>query len=212
MARSEQHREYEQPALSRRTLDPDPMVEFGRWYDRAEAAGIRDPSAMALATVSEAGWPEVRIVLMKAYDGEGIVFYTNLESAKARALAARPRAEANFFWKELDRQVRLQGAVEQVSEALADDYFARRPRGSQLGAWASRQSRTVDSRETLEAEYEACARRFAGRPVPRPPLWGGFRLRPQRVELWQGRPDRLHERFRYRLAESGAWALDRLAP
>jgi pyridoxamine 5'-phosphate oxidase len=182
------------------------------WFDEARASPeLLEPNAIQLATADSAGRPSVRTVLVKALDERGIVFYTGYGSAKARDLAANPRASAVFAWLPLERQVRLSGPVERVERAETDAYFATRPRGSQLGAWASPQSDVVSSRAELEARMAEVQARFAGSTVPAPPEWGGFLLRPEEVEFWQGRPDRLHDRLRYRL-DGPTWVSERLAP
>ena len=187
--------------------------QFRGWFDTATdpASAIVEPNAIQLATVGAGGRPSVRTVLVKAWDERGIVFYTNYESAKADDLAASPYAAAVFAWLVLERQVRLSGPVEKVSRAETEAYFASRPRGSQLGAWASPQSTVVASRAELEAREQAVHARFGTDPVPAPPNWGGYRLRPDVVEFWQGRADRLHDRIRYR-ADGSAWVIERLAP
>jgi pyridoxamine 5'-phosphate oxidase len=172
---------------------------------------LLEPNAMTLATVDAAGQPAARTVLLKAIDPRGLTFYTNLDSRKARELAANPKAALLFWWPPHARQVRFEGTIEAVDEAEADAYFATRPRGSQLGAWASAQSSVIADRAALEAAEQEIAERFAGGPVPRPPFWGGYRLTPERVEFWQGRTNRLHDRLRYtRLADG--WQIERLAP
>jgi pyridoxamine 5'-phosphate oxidase len=198
------------PALRRADLDPDPLVQFERWFaEAAESAPLAE--AMTLATVDAEGDPDARMVLLKGVDDRGFRFFTNLESAKAAQLAARQRAALVLYWRELDRQVRVRGPVERLSERESDEYFATRPRGSQLGAWASPQSRPVESRAVLDAGLEAIEQRFADGPVSRPPGWGGYLLEPHAIEFWQGRVGRLHDRFRYS-REDEAWAIERLGP
>lgn len=191
-------------------LDPDPVRQFEAWYADAEAAGVAQPDATALATATADGQPSVRLVLLKAYDGRGFVFFTNRESRKAGELAANPRAALALYWQPLRRQVRVEGVVEIVSEAEATAYFATRPRGSRLAAWASPQSRPVSDRVALDALYAGVEARFPG-DVPLPPFWGGYRVVPQAIEFWQGRENRLHDRFRYERSTDG-WAMTRLAP
>lgn len=172
----------------------DPFALFDEWFATARANEPNDPEGMALATADASGQPSVRMVLLKGHDSNGFIFYTNEESAKAEQLASNPRAALLFHWKSLRRQVRIEGKVEQVSDAQADDYFATRARDSKLGAWASDQSRPLDSRATFEQRFDDMKRKFDGQEVPRPPHWGGFRLIPERFEFWTDRPSRLHER------------------
>jgi pyridoxamine 5'-phosphate oxidase len=189
----------------------DPFEWFKSWYAEAEAAEPVDPNAMSLATVGEDGLPSVRIVLLKEWDRRGFVFYTNLMSDKGRALAARPQAALNFYWKSLSRQVRIVGGVERVGEDEADAYFAGRPRISQLGAWASKQSRPLESRAALLARVDEVDKAYAEGAVPRPPHWSGFRLAPRRIEFWQAGEFRLHDRFVF-AKQMEDWALERLYP
>ena len=203
--------EYGERGLRRSDLVADPLEQFTRWFDEARSATILEPNAMTLATVDAAGQPSARTVLLKAVDRRGLTFYTNLESRKARELAANPKAALLFWWPAQGRQVRFEGEIERVDEAEADAYFATRPRGSQIGAWASAQSSVVADRATLDAAEREIAARFADGPVPPPPFWGGYRLVPTRVEFWQGRINRLHDRLRYTRRGEG-WELERLAP
>ena len=192
---------------------PDPLAEVRRWYGEAVAAGVPEPDAMALATASPDGMPSVRIVLLKGIDERGIRFFTNHESRKGRELEANPRAAVTLYWQPLDRAVRLEGAVERLAEEESDAYFASRGRGSRLGAWASRQGAPLPDRSALEAALAEAAARHPGEDVPRPPYWGGFRLVPSAVELWQGRPNRLHDRVHWvRDSPEGAWREGRLSP
>jgi pyridoxamine 5'-phosphate oxidase len=192
-------------------LAADPLEQFRIWLQAAEAAGVDQPDAMTLATVSDSGAPSARVVLLKGVDHRGFAFFTDLRSQKAVELAAEPRAALVFVWLPLHRQVRVEGMVERVTDAESDTDFAARVRGGQISIWASSQSREIPDRAVLEARIPAVEATYEGRPVPRPPFWGGFRLRPSAVELWQGRPDRLHDRFRYERAGEG-WRIRRLAP
>jgi pyridoxamine 5'-phosphate oxidase len=205
-------RDYTQEGLDERGLPPEPIALFRAWLDEAIAADPLDPTAMTLATVDAEGRPAARVVLLKSCDERGFVFYTNYASRKARELDANPRAALVFYWPALDRQVRIEGEVAKTSPAESAAYFATRPLASQLGAWASRQSEPVAGREDLERALAAVAERFAGGAVPLPEFWGGYRVRPARVEFWQGRPSRLHDRIVYRRREDGGWTLERLQP
>jgi pyridoxamine 5'-phosphate oxidase len=191
----------------------DPVALFELWLDEATRSEINDPEAMALATVDEEGLPDVRMVLCKGADKRGLVFYTNIESAKGRELKAQPRAAALFHWKSLRRQARFRGAVTEVTAAESDAYFASRPRGSQIGAWASQQSRPLASRAALECAVEAYERRFDDAEVPRPEYWRGYRLDPVEIEFWRDRPSRLHERLLFKRQNTeAAWEKRLLYP
>jgi pyridoxamine 5'-phosphate oxidase len=189
----------------------DPFTLFDEWFAEASASEPNEPEAMTLATAGADGQPSARMVLLKAHGREGFVFYTHEQSAKGRDLSENPRAALLFHWKPLGRQVRIEGNVERVSDAEADAYFASRARDSQLGAWASDQSRPLDSRATFEHRFEEAKRRFDGQDVPRPPSWGGYRVLPQRIEFWTARPHRLHDRRRFTLAD-GSWSEGLLYP
>ena len=199
------------PGLHRDMLDPDPVAQFSRWLADAEAAGLPEPNAMVLATVSAAGQPRGRTVLLKSHDAGGFVFYTNRTSRKGTDLAAVARACLTFPWYALRRQVIIEGTVQELSTPDSEPYFHSRPRGSQLGAWASRQSTVIGSRDELEKRYAELEQRWACEPVPMPDFWGGYRVVPAVIEFWQGRVNRLHDRFRYRRA-GDAWVIERQAP
>jgi pyridoxamine 5'-phosphate oxidase len=199
-------------ALRKRDLDADPFVQFRLWFDAAKAANLPEPDATTLATATPDGKPSARMVLLKGCDERGFVFFTNFHSRKARELADNPWAALVLYWAELDRQIRIEGRVEQTSAQEANAYFVTRPLGSRLGAWASTQSDVLPNREVLEDAMRSRAAQFGAGLVPRPPHWGGFRVVPDLIEFWQGQPDRLHDRLRYRRAEDGKWILERLAP
>lgn len=198
--------------LRRRDLDPDPIKQFANWFTAAIEAGIRDVNAMSLATADRDAKPSVRIVLLKGFDQDGFVFFSNYESEKGRQLEENPHAALAFYWIELDRQIRIGGRVEKTSREESEHYFHSRPLGSQLGAWASRQSEVLDARRILDARMVQMSERFADKPIPLPPHWGGYRVRHEMMEFWQGRQNRLHDRFRYSRTDSGEWRIDRLAP
>ncbi len=198
--------------LSEDNLLADPVAQFERWFEDARRAGVHEPNAMTLATVGSGGQPSARVVLLKGVDRRGLTFFTNLASRKSRELEANPRAALVFWWGPLARQVRFEGAIEAAGEAEADAYFASRPRGAQIGAWASAQSSVLASREALEAAVVSLGERFAAGRVPRPDFWGGLRLVPVRVEFWQGRSDRLHDRLCYLRRADDGWRIERLAP
>jgi len=204
----------EQPsALTKASVDPNPIRHFEQWFAEAGATGMseQDAVSMTLATADELGQPAARIVLMKGFDDHGFVFYTNYHSRKGQDLAQNSRACLLFYWSPLWRQVRIEGEVEKVSEAESDEYFHSRPLGSKLGAWASDQSERVESRKQLEKRFEEFSGKFAD-TVPRPPHWGGYRVKPDVIEFWQGRENRLHDRLRYTRQPDGNWLIERLAP
>lgn len=202
--------EYALKRLDEEDVDPDPFRQFHAWLAEAIEARVPEPTAMTLATVDVPGRPSARIMLLKALDERGFVFYTNFESRKGAELASRPHAALTFFWKELERQARIEGAVEKVSAAEADEYFASRPLGSRIGACASTQSAEIESRQWLEARVKATETRYGDNP-PRPPHWGGYRVIPAWLEFWQGRQNRLHDRIAYTKTDDG-WKITRLSP
>jgi pyridoxamine 5'-phosphate oxidase len=199
-------------ALSEADVDPDPFVELARWYEAARAAAGDRADDMVVATATPDGEPSARVVLLRGLDERGLCFYTNTDSHKGRELSANPRAALVLHWPELGRQVRVTGAVGRLDEAEAVEYWRNRPRPSQLSAWASPQSQPVGSRAELEAEVARVGARFGEGDVPLPPFWGGYRVVPDTIELWEHRDDRLHDRLRYRRDPAGAWMLERLAP
>lgn len=203
--------EYSMHGVARRDLDPDPIKQFAIWFTAAVEAGIREVNAMTLATISPENRPAARVVLLKGYSHDGFVFYTSYRSEKGRHLAKNPSAALVIHWKELERQIRIEGTVKKISREESKRYFHSRPLGSQLGAWASRQSEVIDARRILEARQAEMEKRFAGKEVPLPANWGGYVVQPERMEFWQGRPNRLHDRFRY-TREGNGWRIDRLAP
>jgi len=198
--------------LRRSDLNPDPIKQFANWFTTAIETGIRDVNAMSLATAGQDAKPSVRIVLLKSFDEDGFVFFTNYESEKGKQLEANPYAALGFYWIELDRQIRISGKVDKTSREESQTYFHSRPVGSQLSAWASRQSAVLDGRRVLDARMEEMNERFADKRVPLPPHWGGYRLKPDNMEFWQGRSNRLHDRFRYTRHSDGSWLIERLAP
>ena len=204
-------RDYASAGLAEADALPDPLAQFERWFDDARRAEVHEPNAMTLATVDATGQPAARMVLLKGVDARGLAFFTNRDSRKALELLANPRAALVFWWGPLQRQVRFEGTIEEVDAAEADAYFASRPRGSQLAAWASAQSSVIAHRAALEAEERRHRERFGEGEVPRPPFWGGYRLRPAVVEFWHGRASRLHDRLRYTRTPEG-WRIERLAP
>jgi pyridoxamine 5'-phosphate oxidase len=204
-------RDYSRARLDEASVHPDPLVEFARWFEEALKAESRDPNAMTLATASADGTPSARIVLLKGFDERGFVFFTDYRSRKGEELEKNPRAALVFYWPELERQVRIAGTVSVTEREESEQYFGSRPRGSRISAWISHQSQVIGSRQQLEAQISQIERRYPGDDVPLPPYWGGFRLRPQSIEFWQGRPNRLHDRIRY-TRDSERWRIERLSP
>ncbi len=201
------------PALNKSNVDRNPIKQFEKWFQELPAAGVneQDSISMTLATATKNGKPSARIVLMKSFDDQGFVFYTNYNSRKGEELSENPRACLLFYWPQLWRQVRIEGAVEKVSDEESEHYFHSRPLGSKTGAWASNQSQPIGSRDELEKRFQEFDLKFADN-VPRPPHWGGYRVKPETIEFWQGRENRLHDRIRYSLPGDGIWTIERLAP
>lgn len=205
-------KEYTQQSLEGADVLPDPIAQFERWFEEAQQAQIHEPNAMHLATVSAEGYPNARVVLLKGIEDGCFLFYTNYTSRKGQNIQQQPRVALTFFWPELERQVRIEGAATQLSDERSTAYFRSRPRGSQLGAWVSPQSEVIADRSVLTERQQELAERFADQPIPRPDQWGGYAVRPHTVEFWQGRPSRLHDRLRYQRQENNAWIIERLAP
>lgn len=201
-----------QTELRRADLADDPIEQFRRWYEEVAEVVEGQATAVTLSTVGQDGAPSARVVLLKGYDADGFIFYTNYGSPKASDIAVHNTVCLNFWWERLMRQVRISGTAERVSMAESEAYFATRPRGSQLGAWASQQSEPLASRDILEKRFAEVEARFENDPIPCPPHWGGYRVRPAAMEFWQGRSDRLHDRFRYRRNAEGVWEVERLNP
>ena len=212
MSFADLRKEYMQRGLAEGDVDDDPIRQFQAWFDAARAASPFEPNAMALATVGADGRPSVRMVLLKGLDERGFVFYTNYESRKGRELEDTPWAALDFFWPEMERQVRVEGNVERVTAEESDNYFHSRPVGSQLGAAASRQSEVIPDRDVLERRVAELGEQYRDQEIPRPEYWGGYRVVPDFIEFWQGRLNRLHDRLRYRLSADGSWKIERLSP
>jgi pyridoxamine 5'-phosphate oxidase len=203
---------YSASSLDESTAGRDPLLLFHRWFDEARAAGLILPEAMTLCTANKAGRPSGRQVLLKEADEQGFVFYTNYQSQKAQELESNPQASLVFFWAQLERQVRVEGLVSRVSAAESDEYFQTRPRDSQIGALASPQSEVIPGRDALQRRFDELAAQFGDRRIDRPEHWGGYRVRPDRIEFWKGRPGRLHDRLLYERQADGTWTIKRLAP
>jgi pyridoxamine 5'-phosphate oxidase len=204
-------KEYTSAGLDKAGVDPDPIVQFHEWFENAVEADLHEPNAMILATATTDGKPSARTVLLKGYDERGFVFYTNYEGRKAAELEVNPTCALLFYWGELERQVRIEGRASRLSSEESDAYFAGRPRGSRLGAWASEQSHPVEDRSILEERVRALEAEYEGREIPRPPFWGGYRVEPDTIEFWQGRENRLHDRIVYHRSGRG-WKIVRLQP
>lgn len=209
---AEIRKEYKLQTLSESDILNDPFAQFGKWWQEALNAGIEEPNAMTLATATTDGMPDARIVLLKGFDEKGFTWFTNYHSTKGMQLLENPRATLVFFWKELERQVRVSGLVNLAPGKISDDYFSSRPEGSQIGAWASPQSEPIDGREWLEDNERRYRDLWIGKTIARPPHWGGYVLKPVKMEFWQGRPSRLHDRFLFTLQSNGLWKIERLAP
>jgi pyridoxamine 5'-phosphate oxidase len=211
MGISDIRKEYMRETLNEADVYADPFLQFGRWWKEAEESDILEINAMTLATAGKDGVPKARTVLLKDYSDKGFVFYTNYMSHKGKEIHENPYASLLFFWKELERQVRIVGRVEKVDAAESDEYFHSRPEGSRIGAWSSPQSEIIQSRDLIEENVKKYTAEFQSSPIPRPPHWGGYRVVPFKIEFWQGRPSRLHDRILYELV-NGAWEIKRLAP
>ncbi len=205
-------KDYMHASLDENEIGPEPIPFFQQWFDEADKAKVNEVNAMTLATVDENARPHARIVLLKGIDHRGFTFFTNYQSNKGRQIGVNPNAALVFFWPELERQVRVEGQIEQVSPQESDEYYLVRPRGSRLGAWASPQSSVIESRKVLEEREAQFVADFEGKDIPRPEHWGGYRLKPNRIEFWQGRPSRLHDRICFELQADGTWRKFRLAP
>lgn len=203
---------YSQKKLLEADIDSSPIQQFSKWWEEAVTSEIDEVNVMTLATASSDGVPSARIVLLKGFDTRGFIFFTNYSSFKGQQLAENPKACLVFFWKELERQVRITGLIEKISAAESDEYFSSRPVGSQIGALASPQSQLIESRDWLDNHYKELESKFEGKQLPRPPHWGGYIVKPVIIEFWQGRQSRLHDRLQYTLQEDGEWKIERLAP
>ncbi len=205
-------KDYKLQSLDEKDVQPDPMKQFEKWWQDVLGSTIEEVNAMTLATANKNGRPSARIVLLKGFIKDGFIFFTNYESHKGSELLENPQASLVFFWKELERQVRIEGMAEKISGKESDAYFSSRPEGSKIGAWASPQSKVIASREIIEANVTATEKKFTGAEIQRPPHWGGYIIKPSVIEFWQGRPSRLHDRIQYSKQENGSWKIERLAP
>ncbi len=205
-------RDYSFKILSEQEVNPDPIKQFGQWWEEAVQSKIDEVNAMTLATASPDGLPSARIVLLKGFSDQGFVFFTNYESYKGRQLAENPKACLVFFWKELERQVRITGLVLKTNNKESDEYFNSRPEFSRIGAWASPQSRVIENRQWIDEKFNELVLKLEGTKIERPSFWGGYLVKPVEIEFWQGRPSRLHDRIQYSLEDSGSWKIERLAP
>ena len=212
MSIADLRREYTTRGLREEDLDPSPVIQFRKWFQEALSAELTDPNAMTLATASRKGKPSARVVLLKDFDHRGFVFYSNYESKKGREIHENPYAAIVFFWAEVERQVIMNGKVSRLPRKESEEYFLSRPVGSQIGAWASRQSRVISGPEILESRVKELEHKYEGKKIPMPSYWGGFLLSPNSFEFWQGRPNRLHDRLRYTLQSEGHWRIERLSP
>lgn len=203
--------EYKHESLLEKDVAQDPILQFGKWWDEAIQSDISEVNAMTLATCNNEGYPSARIVLLKGFDETGFIFFTNYESNKAKELEENPKAALVFFWKELERQVRIEGVIEKADENMSDSYFISRPHDSQVGAWASPQSKVIKNREVIEEKFLDLSREYAAGVIPRPQFWGGYIVRPEKMEFWQGRTSRLHDRILYTKSNAD-WIIERLAP
>jgi pyridoxamine 5'-phosphate oxidase len=205
-------KEYSSRSLLENDIADDPVKQFQTWWMQAVESEIDEPNAMTLATASSEGIPSARIVLLKSFDASGFIFFTNYKSAKGRELEENPKACLLFFWKELERQVKITGLVQKISEKESDEYFFSRPEGSRIGAWTSPQSEVIENRDWLDDRYRHLVAEMKGQQIPRPPHWGGYIVKPVIMEFWQGRPSRLHDRIQYVIENNGTWKMERLAP
>lgn len=205
-------RDYTFKKLSEQEADPDPIKQFGQWWDEAVHSKIDEVNAMTLATASPDGLPSARVVLLKGFNEQGFIFFTNYESYKGKQLAENPKACLVFLWKELERQVRITGLVVKISKEESDEYFNSRPESSRIGAWASPQSQVIANRQWIDEKFNELVIKLEGTRIERPPYWGGYLVKPVEIEFWQGRPSRLHDRIQYSLEDNGTWKVERLAP